>query len=304
MRVVVTKLQATSFLAILVILTYCIFTNIWCCENFTIMVLLLICTMIYLNCICLDFNIGMYVISYANSPITYTFIQKSVLVGSTSAKLGISFLGESAFQVGQTLHGNISAFVVNFPPFEPSPLSNWRNTLPIGRGWDYEAGNVALKTKGALVHGVLGNSLMKKIVDKVSPDNPIITPAILYKVIKDPESASYIWNSGQWGEIGFLGPSFWGMWKLFIEPQEESVIDPIESINYPRRLVLPTRLFPSPAQHAITIGKNILEQNLLENREQSAMGFIILMSFIEFNPNFVAHPFLLNNPELWWTLLV
>jgi hypothetical protein len=95
------------------------------------------------------------------------------------------------------------------------------------------------------------------------------------------------------------------VWGFFIEPQEESVLDdPIES-SYPRRLVLPTRLFPLPAHHATNIGKNILDRNLLdiklmellENREQSAMGFIILMKFIEFNPNFVHH-FLLNYPEL------
>jgi hypothetical protein len=116
-------------------------------------------------------------------------------VGSTATKLGIGFLGDSANQMGRTLIGNISPFI-NVPALEPSPFTNWWNTLPLSRGWDYEIGNVALKTKGTILQGVLGTSLMKASIDRLSPDNLILTPAILSKIIKDPECAAYIWNRG------------------------------------------------------------------------------------------------------------
>lgn len=310
------KLQGISILLIMIVLGYCKFTNIPCNENFIVVIFLLICSMVYFNCVIVDFILGMYVISYANSPITSVFVQKTVQVGSSTAKLGIGFAGDSAdkiAQIGYTAISNTNV-LVNFLGFEPTPFSNWWNTRPWGRGYDYEVGNHSFKVKGEILHGVLGNDLMKHGVEKQSPETGIVTPEVLHNIINDPEYMKFIWARANIAERTLLNPSFnfRGIMGVFIEPKEKDILkvmDTKEVVEYPRRLVLP-RLLPSLTEHRINLNKDILQQNLLENklndleeyRQLSKPKRLVLIGFLTTNP-FLAS-FLIRYPNLWYLWLI
>jgi len=304
LRIFIAKLQTISFLSIFLVVTYCKLNKNYYDNNFTIIAILLPLVIIYLNCMIVDFCISMYVISYANSPITWVKVQQASQITSTGIKIGVGVVGNSVTAMGQIIGGTISPYI-NFVGVEPSPLSNWWNTLPINRGWDYEIGNYSLKLKGIVVQGILGNELMKDGIDRVSPDNPILTPALLSDLLRDPKCAPVIWNRGSFAELISIRPAFLGMWGLFLKPQEEIFVNPVQPLQFgnPRTIVWHTHLLSSPANEAIQLSKSTLAQSLLylkyldwsRDIEYSTLYYIFIHVY-----GLPPHLFLTTCPELWW----
>ena len=129
----------------------------------------------YFIIIVYEYVLSIYVTLKANNPVRNVVFQ---ITKHTVKALGAS----SAIAVG-----------CSYAPVEPNVISNFVHTQTLfGRGYDYEIGNLSLKSKGDLVSCALGNEDMISAAKKHAPDSSIIDTIKLNNIINDPELKSKI----------------------------------------------------------------------------------------------------------------
>lgn len=135
----------------------------------------LILIYIYFFLILFDFFISMFVIFKANHPIENKMFQ----MAKQTAKL---VMGASA-----------TGYVVAIAPVEPNAISNFVHTkTPVGRGYDFETGDLASKIKGHLIASKLQRDMMLEAVKEHGPDSKLLTDSHLGKIMADEKYGALI----------------------------------------------------------------------------------------------------------------